>query len=59
VGSRRRAAHRRPWAPTAASRRARNHRRLGHERMLDQRTLHLERADAIVGALEDVVGAAT
>src|SRR4051812_4349731 len=37
--------------------RARYHRGLGHEWMLDQRALYLERADAVVGALEHVVRA--
>ena len=37
---------------------ARHHRRLGHRLVLDQRALQLERADAVVGRLEHVVGAA-
>ena len=38
--------------------RARHDRRLGDRLVLDERALQLERADAVVRALEDVVGAA-
>ena len=37
---------------------ARHHRHLGHRLVLDQRAFQLERADAVVGRLEHVVGAA-
>src|SRR5512137_155329 len=37
---------------------ARDHRRLGHRPVLDEGALQLEGADAVVGALEDVVGPA-